>query len=319
MCSGAPNGLHGNPILDGVTYPPPPPGWYQDPQDQRWVRWWDGRDWTGQLAPADPAMRTPSGRPVGVDRRPVLDRAVAELKADSVSWGWRPAVFPVGTLIALIVASASLAAVVHPSGYVAKIIFAVVANFTLEAVLVASVWWSGREIAERNGGWGRTFGLRRPRWNDLGYAGVGILVIFVLRIFVVGIANGLTHGRASKEAQNVHVDRVTVVGVILLVAVVVIMAPLVEETLFRGVLLRTFMRRMGFWPAAILSTVIFAGLHVYEVDTLAGALTLAGSVACLGIVNCYLNRLTDRVFPGMLTHAAFNGLAVIVLVVQAGK
>jgi membrane protease YdiL (CAAX protease family) len=249
----------------------------------------------------------------------VLDRAVAELTADPVPWGWRPAVVPVGTLIALIVISASLASVVHPSGYAAKIIVAVVANFALEAVLVASVWWSARDITARNGGWGRTFGLRRPRWNDLGYAGVGILVIFMLRILVVGVADGLTHGRASKESQNIQVDRITVVGVILLVAVVVVLAPLVEESLFRGVLLRTLMRRMGFWPAAILSTAIFAGLHTYEVDTVAGALTLAGSVGCLGIVNCYLNRLTDRVFPGMLTHAAFNGLAVIVLVVQAGK
>ncbi|MDP9937399.1 hypothetical protein J2T11_003770 [Paenarthrobacter nicotinovorans] len=29
----------------------PPPGWYPDPSDQRFVRWWDGTAWTAQQAP----------------------------------------------------------------------------------------------------------------------------------------------------------------------------------------------------------------------------------------------------------------------------
>ena len=67
----------------------------------------------------------------------------------------------------------------------------------------------------------------------------------------------------------------------------------------------------------MLSTFIFAALHTYEVHTLTGALTLAAAVGCLGIVNCYLNRLTARLAPGMLVHAAFNLVAVIVVVAQA--
>jgi hypothetical protein len=47
---------------------------------------------------------------------------------------------------------------------------------------------------------------------------------------------------------------------------------------FRGLMLRTFMRAMRFWPAAILSSLVFALLHTYEVSTLAGAVTLAGVV-----------------------------------------
>ena len=96
-----------------------------------------------------------------------------------------------------------------------------------------------------------------------------------------------------------------------------IAAPFIEELVFRGLLLRTFMRRMPFWPAAVLSTLIFAALHTYEVSTLVGALTLAASVGCLGLVNCWLNRRTDSLAPGMMVHASFNLLAVIVLVAQA--
>lgn len=41
-----------------VVYAPPPAaaapaqGWYPDPRDPRVVRWWDGRQWTGQVAQA---------------------------------------------------------------------------------------------------------------------------------------------------------------------------------------------------------------------------------------------------------------------------
>ena len=77
------------------------------------------------------------------------------------------------------------------------------------------------------------------------------------------------------------------------------------------------MRRWSFWPSAVLSTLIFAGLHTYEVGTLVGALTLAAAVGTLGITNCWLNRRTNSLIPGMVVHASFNLLAVIVLIAQA--
>ncbi|MEV5542175.1 DUF2510 domain-containing protein [Saccharopolyspora shandongensis] len=33
---------------------PPPPGWYPDQADQRYVRWWDGQQWTQHVRPAPP-------------------------------------------------------------------------------------------------------------------------------------------------------------------------------------------------------------------------------------------------------------------------
>lgn len=39
---------------------PPPPGWYPDQADQRYVRWWDGRQWTQHVQPARrPAQQHP--------------------------------------------------------------------------------------------------------------------------------------------------------------------------------------------------------------------------------------------------------------------
>jgi hypothetical protein len=36
-----------------------PQGWYQDPQDPKVVRWWDGTQWTSQTQPAPPAAPPP--------------------------------------------------------------------------------------------------------------------------------------------------------------------------------------------------------------------------------------------------------------------
>jgi membrane protease YdiL (CAAX protease family) len=236
---------------------------------------------------------------------------------DPVSWGARPILIPLVTIVALIAASIALTDVALPSSRTPRLIFAAALTFGLDGLLVLAVWLGGRAAASRNDGWARTFGWRRPRWSDLKWAAIGIGVTFGARIVVGGIANGLTHGRAGKEAQNIQIDHISVLGLIVLSLVVVVWAPLIEELLFRGLLLRTFMRRLSFWPSAAISTAIFAILHTYEVDTLAGAITLAASVATLGLANCWLNRMADSLVPGIIVHATFNALAVVYIAVQA--
>jgi membrane protease YdiL (CAAX protease family) len=84
-----------------------------------------------------------------------------------------------------------------------------------------------------------------------------------------------------------------------------------------GLLLRTFMRRLPFWPAALLSTALFALFHGFEVDTVVGAVTLACFVAVLGLCNSYLARITGRLTPGILAHPTYNALAFTVAVLRA--
>lgn len=285
---------------------PPAPGWYADPAWPAGQRWWDGYQWTGHVQP-------PAG-----PRLPVLDATVARLRREAPArWGRRPVLVPLAVLVALIAVTSTVLPTVEPSEYATRLVFTVAVNVGIDGLLAVAVWRAAGPVAAAHGGWAATFGLYRPRWVDLGYAGVGIAVTFALRIAVIGVADALSSGRAGRQAQNLHLHHLDPAGIILIYAAVVVWAPIAEELLFRGVLLRAFMRRSPFWPAAVLSTAIFAVLHVYEVHTALGAATLAASVACLGLVNCYLNRLTDRLVPGMIVHAAFNLLAVTVLLAQA--
>jgi hypothetical protein len=247
-------------------------------------------------------------------RRPPLDVTVEELKAsDAVAWGTRPVLVPLLTYVVLIVAGAVVSNTVAPTHGNGARVFDVVANVLLEGTLGVAVWFAGRDVARRNGGWGRTFGLRPPRWKDVVWALSGLGIAFGARIVIAIVASVASNGKALKQSENIHVTSVSVFTAVLLILVVVLAAPFVEEIVFRGLLLRTFLRRMSFWPAALLSTAIFGIGHTYEVDTLAGAVTLALIVGSLGLTNCILNRYTDRLAAGMLVHGTFNGLAVLVL------
>jgi membrane protease YdiL (CAAX protease family) len=270
------------------------------------MRWWDGRVWTGYTAPVP-----------HYDPRPPLDRTMAQLRAhDHRPWGIRPVVFPIVAYVVAILVGSAAAAAIDPGSRVGKLAFATIANVALDAIVVAGAVLAGREIAARYGGWGAAFGLLRPRWKDVAIALAGFGVIMVARV-VLGVVIVAAGGADQlREAQNLkggndgHIDPAVIV---LLVLVAVIAAPVIEEFVFRGLLLRTFMQRWSFWPAALVSSLIFAVGHTYEVDTLAGAVILAANVGIIGIVHCYLVRVTGRLAPAMMSHAIVNGLAVLVL------
>ena len=266
------------------------------------MRYWDGRYWTPYTAA--PAEVEP----------PLLDREVAAVKvADPAPWGIRPVLLPLAAYVAAIVFGVVVVQYVNPSTRTGELALSGVLNVGLEGLVVAAAYIAGRDIAARAGGWGRAFGWRRPRWKDLaiGLAGVGIVLAARLAI---GFISLVVAGRdAVDESQNLKVEHADVGVVVLLVVIAGVAAPVIEEFVFRGLLLRTFMRRASFWPAAVLSSLIFAIGHTYEVETFRGAVILALNVAVFGVVNCGLVRYTGRLAPGIVTHAVFNLSAIALL------
>jgi membrane protease YdiL (CAAX protease family) len=280
--------------------PPPPAGFY-----------------AGYYSPAPPPVPQV---PQGSQRRPgpVLDRTVAEIRQqDRSSWTFQTVVLPIAATVAVIALGLALASSLSGTAGTARTVAAVVLNIAPELLLLAVAYLAGRTIAARNGGWARTFGLAGLTRRDLLWALAAFGAVFLARIWVGVVATILSGGRAAAEAQNIKLSHVTPLAVTVLLISGVLLAPVLEELIFRGLVLRGLMRRMPFWPAAIISTVVFGLFHTYEVDTLAGAITLAASVSTLGLANCLLNRITNRLSPGMLVHAATNLLATLLLIALA--
>jgi membrane protease YdiL (CAAX protease family) len=91
-------------------------------------------------------------------------------------------------------------------------------------------------------------------------------------------------------------------GVILLLTwIAVVAAPWMEELSMRGFLLSGLWERFGFWPAALISSLAWAGLH--------GVSGVLIPFTFEGLVLCWIRRRTGSVRTGIALHATQNVVA----------
>ncbi len=95
---------------------------------------------------------------------------------------------------------------------------------------------------------------------------------------------------------------------VLLTVALVVLAPLGEELVFRGLLLRGLVRRMSFPIAAVISGVVFSVAHP-QYWTLWPLLI---GISLFGIVAAFVYRTMG--YPAnVMMHAVFNGVAAVFL------
>jgi len=92
---------------------------------------------------------------------------------------------------------------------------------------------------------------------------------------------------------------------------VMVLLGLFEELLFRGYPLNVLARGMGFWPAAILLSVIFGALHYFTkpMENWVDATT----VGLIGLFLCFTIRRTGNLWFAIGFHTGFDYLALNVL------
>ena len=92
-------------------------------------------------------------------------------------------------------------------------------------------------------------------------------------------------------------------GVVLVIIRTVILAPVAEELIFRGLLFKRTESLLGFWPAALISAAIFGIYH----------LNLAQGIYAFlfGILFCLVYRRFGNLFACILMHVCANLLSVI--------
>ncbi len=83
------------------------------------------------------------------------------------------------------------------------------------------------------------------------------------------------------------------------IALAVIIAPVAEEILFRGILFNSLRGRAGFWGAALFSSLVFGGLHYYSWF---GML----AIVLFGILTCWIYERSGTLWPCILLHALSN-------------
>jgi membrane protease YdiL (CAAX protease family) len=99
---------------------------------------------------------------------------------------------------------------------------------------------------------------------------------------------------------------------LLFIAMAVLVAPLVEETLFRGYLYPLFARSFGVWPGIVITGVLFGFMHGAQ---LGWTWSLVTVLIMVGIIFTIVRAKTGSVFASFMMHLGYNSLISIVALV----
>ncbi|MBW3667720.1 MAG: CPBP family intramembrane metalloprotease [Actinobacteria bacterium] len=165
-------------------------------------------------------------------------------------------------------------------------------------VLVARTKGSGSVV--------RDFGLRfQPRDLPLGLA-AGVFSQFVL-LRIVYLPFGDRVEELGRDSERL-VDSTHGVALVVLVLLLAVGAPLVEELFFRGLLQRSLVRRLGPAFGITVSALVFGLTHFDPLGLL--------GLAAFGVVLGALVEWTGRLGPAVVAHVFFNATAVTVYLVR---
>jgi membrane protease YdiL (CAAX protease family) len=246
--------------------------------------------------------------------RPDLVGSPPEDVRPSATWQWWEVVL--FTLLAAfvgILASLPLFAILEPSSTAAVdgpgLLISAVFDLVIGGVLVlwlrsAHPWWT------RILGWP----TRDRLWAEIGVGiGYGVLleVIAVAAGVFIALALEATTGRAVEAPTQVDpgIHGWEVAALVLLACVI---APTVEEFVFRGLLFRSIADRTGFWLGAIVSAVPFGLTHVAVGSSLdLWALRLTLMVVGVGLAWVHWRR--RNLLANIVAHSTFNVIGVAII------
>jgi uncharacterized protein len=100
----------------------------------------------------------------------------------------------------------------------------------------------------------------------------------------------------------------TTLAAVATVFLIVIAAPITEETLFRGLFFGALRTRAPFWAAAGASGILFGAVHLASGDA-----AVAGLLALFGVILAWLYERTGSLGPPIVLHMLNNGIAIIPL------
>ncbi len=174
-----------------------------------------------------------------------------------------------------------------------------------------SLWWCW--YASRRWGTGRLgadIGLT-PRLADIGWGPVIWLGAIGAQIAVgaVVVALDLPFVGNTEGIDEITADRTYVVS---LVISAVVAAPIVEEMVFRGVVMRGLRSRLPMVAVVMVQGMLFGVAHVDPVRG-SGNVGLVMVLSGVGVAFGVAVALLGRIGPSIVAHAIFNG-AVLLLV-----
>jgi CAAX protease family protein len=171
-------------------------------------------------------------------------------------------------------------------------------------------------LRRRKASW-RLLGFeRRLSGSDAVRAVLTFLIYLVVLVVVVSIMSALFHLNLNQKQELGFSDVAGTAEKILTFISLVLIPPVVEETVFRGFLFGGLRTKLPYAWAVVVTSVIFAVPHLFEGG--GSILWVAGiDTFLLSLALCYLRERTGALWAGIMVHMFKNGLAFLALYVFA--
>lgn len=159
--------------------------------------------------------------------------------------------------------------------------------------------------------WGRVFGLDRVRIERAVGLGLLLLIPVVITVNVTAYGMGLwleTFWELEPQAAVQAFSADAQPGVrVMMVLFAVVIAPLVEETIFRGFIYPVFKKYTDGLYAAVCSSLLFGLVHLHV-----GSLV---PLVLLALILCFVYERSGSLIVPMVIHAGFNAISLIGLLI----
>lgn len=146
--------------------------------------------------------------------------------------------------------------------------------------------------------------------KNIGY----IIVMGVLGQYASNLIATLT-GALIPSAMDSYEDLaqnfdLSTASPVLMILAVCIVGPIAEELVFRGMIFGKLRRAFSFWPAAIISGIMFG---VFHMNIMQGVYA-----SVLGVLLAYVYEKTQTIFGSIFFHIVFNASSYITDFVNSG-
>jgi len=141
------------------------------------------------------------------------------------------------------------------------------------------------------------------------WEGTAIGVAMACLVAIAMIASGAM----TVTGLALHGERLVIVTLTWLAAMLLV--GLNEEYMFRGYPLQTLARGMGFWPAAVLLSLLFGAAHLTKSDENAIDIT---NIVLLGLLLCLTLRRTGSLWLAVGFHFSFDFMQFFVIGTRNG-
>ncbi len=163
-------------------------------------------------------------------------------------------------------------------------------------------------------------GFQAPAAGRLIMLGVGMAVVMYAGSIALSLAFqqfGIEQNQAEQFKKQFSLTSGDTIGQLLFLIGGGLLAPIGEETLFRGYVFNairlTFLpKRWGIALAYLVSALLFASIHIFGVTQ--GAAALVVPIFFIALVLAWGMHRTGSLLPGIVAHALFNSVQLAALI-----